>query len=58
MRALHALAGRALRDPVSGTRFQQLTALTVAALFVVVVSGAVVRLTDSGLGCDNWPRCG
>jgi len=27
-------------------------------LWVVVTSGAVVRLTASGLGCDNWPRCG
>lgn len=23
----------------------------------LVVTGAVVRLTDSGLGCDTWPRC-
>jgi len=29
-----------------------------ASLFVVVVTGAVVRVTASGLGCDNWPRCG
>ncbi|HWB55519.1 MAG TPA: COX15/CtaA family protein, partial [Gaiellaceae bacterium] len=24
----------------------------------IVVSGATVRLTGSGLGCENWPRCG
>ncbi len=24
---------------------------------LIVVSGAVVRLTDSGLGCPTWPRC-
>jgi cytochrome c oxidase assembly protein subunit 15 len=23
-----------------------------------VISGAAVRLTDSGLGCENWPKCG
>jgi cytochrome c oxidase assembly protein subunit 15 len=28
------------------------------ALFLVTVSGATVRLTGSGLGCENWPRCG
>jgi len=28
------------------------------ALGLVVASGAFVRLTGSGLGCDNWPRCG
>jgi cytochrome c oxidase assembly protein subunit 15 len=27
-------------------------------LFLVVTSGAFVRLTGSGLGCENWPRCG
>ena len=29
-----------------------------ASLFVVITSGAFVRLTGSGLGCENWPRCG
>ena len=28
------------------------------AMFFVVTSGAFVRLTASGLGCDHWPRCG
>ena len=27
-------------------------------MLVVVTSGAFVRLTGSGLGCENWPRCG
>jgi cytochrome c oxidase assembly protein subunit 15 len=27
-------------------------------MIVVVTSGAFVRLTGSGLGCENWPRCG
>ena len=35
-----------------------LSALALAALFLIVVSGATVRLTGSGLGCENWPRCG
>jgi len=25
---------------------------------VIVLTGAAVRLTDSGLGCENWPKCG
>ena len=32
----------------------------VAALLLlglIVVTGAAVRLTGSGLGCDDWPRC-
>src|SRR5262249_969986 len=31
---------------------------TVVGLNLVVTTGAIVRLTASGLGCDNWPRCG
>ena len=27
------------------------------ALTVIVLTGAAVRLTGSGLGCPNWPRC-
>jgi heme a synthase len=27
-------------------------------LLLIVISGATVRLTASGLGCENWPRCG
>lgn len=27
------------------------------ALSVIIVTGAAVRLTNSGLGCDDWPNC-
>lgn len=46
------------RGAVSPRRFLQLSTGGLVALLVVVTSGAFVRLTDSGLGCDNWPRCG
>ena len=46
------------RRTVSPRRFVQLACLNLFTLWVVVTSGAVVRLTASGLGCDNWPRCG
>ena len=39
-------------------RFVKWSVISLGALFVVVTSGAFVRLTASGLGCDNWPRCG
>jgi len=38
--------------------FLRLAVVSCAALFLVVTSGAFVRLTGSGLGCENWPRCG
>ena len=28
-----------------------------ASLYVIVITGALVRLTASGLGCDSWPGC-
>ena len=30
---------------------------TLAANVVIVVTGGLVRLTGSGLGCPTWPRC-
>jgi heme a synthase len=49
---------RARRGEVSARRFAQVAAASLATLFLVVTSGAFVRLTGSGLGCDNWPLCG
>jgi cytochrome c oxidase assembly protein subunit 15 len=31
--------------------------VALVALYVIVVTGALVRLTGSGLGCSDWPRC-
>ena len=38
--------------------FLKLSLASFVALFLVVTSGAFVRLTGSGLGCENWPQCG
>lgn len=43
---------------LSPVAFLRLALATCVALFLVVTSGAFVRLTGSGLGCENWPRCG
>lgn len=47
-----------LRSPVAPSSFLRLATASVVVLGLVVTSGAFVRLTGSGLGCDNWPRCG
>ncbi len=39
------------------TRFQKLAALTLGTAIVLVTVGVVVRATDSGLGCPDWPLC-
>ena len=49
---------RARAVEVSPARFLVAALVSLGSLYVVVTTGAVVRLTASGLGCDNWPRCG
>ena len=39
------------------TRFQKLAATSVAGTLLLVTVGVVVRATDSGLGCPDWPFC-
>jgi cytochrome c oxidase assembly protein subunit 15 len=43
---------------LSAQTFFRLALASCIALFLVITSGAFVRLTGSGLGCDNWPSCG
>ena len=38
-------------------RFRKLAIAAVAMLILIVGSGATVRLTGSGLGCQHWPGC-
>lgn len=42
---------------VSPQRFRTISYVALAALTVIVMTGAAVRLTASGLGCPDWPRC-
>ena len=37
--------------------YRRVTLLALVALCVIVVTGAAVRLTGSGLGCPDWPNC-
>ena len=41
----------------SPQRYRQIAVVALAALAVIIVTGAAVRLTGSGLGCDDWPNC-
>jgi cytochrome c oxidase assembly protein subunit 15 len=48
-----------MRDRVAVTplQFRRVADATLVALALIVLTGAAVRLTGSGLGCPNWPRC-
>src|SRR4051812_42809793 len=37
--------------------YRRVTLAALVALGVIVVTGAAVRLTGSGLGCPGWPNC-
>ena len=47
--------GGAASDPRS--RLAALTALTLFLTFDLIVFGSFTRLSDSGLGCPDWPGC-
>ena len=42
---------------ISPERYRLITVVALALLIVIVITGAAVRLTGSGLGCDDWPNC-
>lgn len=37
--------------------YRRITSAALALLAFIIVSGAAVRLTGSGLGCSDWPNC-
>jgi heme a synthase len=46
------------RLAVNPKQYRLVAYVALASLTLIVLSGAAVRLTDSGLGCANWPKCG
>jgi cytochrome c oxidase assembly protein subunit 15 len=45
------------RRPVSPEAYARITIVALVLLGFIVVTGAAVRLTGSGLGCTDWPNC-
>jgi len=39
------------------TAFQRLCLFSAGMIVVLIVIGGIVRATDSGLGCPDWPTC-
>ena len=38
-------------------RFNQLTKISLVLIYLVIIAGAIVRMTGSGMGCPDWPKC-
>jgi heme a synthase len=52
-----SVASRRLAATISPVVFRRIALAAVAALVLIVATGATVRLTGSGLGCPHWPTC-
>ncbi|HEY2330572.1 MAG TPA: COX15/CtaA family protein [Acidimicrobiales bacterium] len=49
--------GPGRRGGISPQAYRRITLIALASITVIVVTGAAVRLTGSGLGCTDWPTC-
>ena len=38
-------------------KFSFIIRITLVALYLVFLAGSVVRMTGSGMGCPDWPKC-
>ena len=38
-------------------KFKFLTRLSLVLVYLVILAGATVRMTGSGMGCPDWPKC-
>src|ERR1700732_309545 len=45
------------RLTVTPEQYRRVALVTLAALSLIVLTGAAVPLTGSGLGCPDWPKC-
>ena len=57
MATAESALSRARGGAVSARAFERAALATLGLLWLVVVTGGLVRLTASGLGCPHWPTC-
>jgi cytochrome c oxidase assembly protein subunit 15 len=38
-------------------RFRKIAKISLILVYLVIIAGAVVRMTGSGMGCPDWPKC-
>ncbi|MDB9712955.1 COX15/CtaA family protein [Flavobacteriaceae bacterium] len=38
-------------------QFNQLAKISLVLIYLVIIAGAIVRMTGSGMGCPDWPKC-
>jgi cytochrome c oxidase assembly protein subunit 15 len=45
------------RPTLTPVQYRRITVVAAILLGLIIVTGAAVRLTGSGLGCPDWPNC-
>lgn len=38
-------------------KYRKVAKLALLLIYMVIIAGAVVRMTGSGMGCPDWPKC-
>jgi cytochrome c oxidase assembly protein subunit 15 len=51
------VAARVRRRELSRAGYARLAVASAISLYLIVLTGAAVRLTGSGLACESWPGC-
>lgn len=46
-----------MNDSEFVARFTRLATLTLAAVYLVILAGGIVRASGAGMGCPDWPKC-
>jgi cytochrome c oxidase assembly protein subunit 15 len=44
-------------DPLLSARFRRIGLMTLAAVYLVILMGGIVRASGAGMGCPDWPKC-
>jgi cytochrome c oxidase assembly protein subunit 15 len=57
MSSVDSVLARARLREVSPERFLRIAAASALSLYLIILTGALVRLTGSGLACESWPGC-
>lgn len=39
------------------SKFPKIAKITLISVYLIFLAGAVVRMTGSGMGCPDWPKC-
>jgi len=37
--------------------FRKIAKTSLVIVYLVIIAGAIVRVTGSGMGCPDWPQC-